>query len=78
MLIKSERIENLVVDEANERTYVVIAERTLADGGLYSIIRLELLRRGYPLARGERLVISDSKRSIAIRRSEMPVELPPE
>jgi len=52
------------VDEANDRTYVVMAERTLTDGELYSIIRLEILSRG-PLARGERLVISASKWSKA-------------
>ena len=48
------------MDEANDRTYVVMAERALTDGEIYSIIRLEILRRG-PLARGERLVISASK-----------------
>ena len=48
------------MDEANERTYVVMAERTLTDGEIYRIIRLEILSRG-PLARGERLVISASK-----------------
>lgn len=48
------------MDEANDRTYVVMAERVLTDGELYSIIRLEILRRGR-LAKGERLVISVSK-----------------
>ena len=57
---KPESIENIIVDEVNDRTYVVMAERTLTDGELYSIIRLEILGRGSPLARGERLVISAS------------------
>jgi hypothetical protein len=61
LLIKTEGIENVVVDEANQRTYVIMAGRTLTDGELYRIIRLELLGRGHPLAGGERLVISASK-----------------
>jgi hypothetical protein len=60
--MKSELIENLIIDEVHERTYVVMADRTLTDGELYRAIRLELLRRGAPLARGERIVISTSKR----------------
>lgn len=38
-----------------------MATRTLTDGELYKIIRLELLRRKHPLARGERIVISAAK-----------------
>jgi hypothetical protein len=38
-----------------------MATRTLTDGELYRIIRLELLRRGSSLARGERIVISAAK-----------------
>jgi len=59
-LIKTETIENIIVDEVNKRTYVVMAERILSDGELYRIIRLEILSRE-PLAKGERLVISASK-----------------
>jgi hypothetical protein len=61
LLIKTEEIENIVVDEANNRTYVIMAARNLTDGELYRIIRLELLGRGQPLAGGEKLVISASK-----------------
>ena len=38
-----------------------MAGRTLTDGELYRIIRLELLGRGHPLPGGEKLVISASK-----------------
>ena len=41
-------IENVVVDEANRRTYIVVAPRVLSDGELYQAIRRELLRRGGP------------------------------
>jgi hypothetical protein len=58
--MKSESIENIVVDEVHGRTYVVMADRTLTDGELYRAIRIEMLRRGNPPARGERLVISNS------------------
>lgn len=51
-------IENLIVDEANERTYVVMASRVLSDGELYRAIRLELMKRNEPLPKGERLIIN--------------------
>lgn len=51
-------IENIVVDEVHQRTYVVMAHRILTDGELYQAIRLELLRRGGALTKGERVVIS--------------------
>ncbi len=54
-------IENVVVDEVHERTYVVMASRVLTDGELYKAIRLEILRRGGHPAKGERVVISLSK-----------------
>jgi hypothetical protein len=52
-------VENIVVDEVHQRTYVVMAQRTLSDGELYRAIRLELMKRGgqHP-AKGETLVIS--------------------
>jgi hypothetical protein len=55
-------VENIVVDEVHQRTYVVMAQRTLSDGELYRAIRLELLKRGglYP-AKGETLVINAAK-----------------
>ena len=59
--MKPELVENIIVDEAHDRTYVVMADRILTDGEIYRAIRLEILKRGVPLARGERLVISNSK-----------------
>ena len=56
--MKSPSIENIVVDEAHQRTYVVLADRILTDGELYRAIRLELRKRGSPVANGERLVIT--------------------
>jgi hypothetical protein len=54
-------VENIVVDEVHQRTYVVMAQRTLSDGELYRAIRLELLKRGgQPPAKGETLVINAS------------------
>jgi len=61
--MKTELVENVVVDEVHGRTYVVMADRTLTDGELYRAIRLEILRRGTPVGSGERLVISHSKTS---------------
>lgn len=59
--MKSPDIENIVVDEVHQLTYVVMAHKVLNDGELYSAIRLELLkRRSFP-ARGERLVITAPK-----------------
>jgi hypothetical protein len=55
--MKPASVENVVLDEVHQRTYVVVADRLLTDGELYRTIRLELLKRGEPLARGERLVI---------------------
>ncbi len=69
----SEPVENIVVDEIHGRTYVVMADRTLTDGELYRAIRVEILRRGTPLARGERLVISNSGRSKSNGPAETPV-----
>lgn len=59
--MKSPSVKNIVVDEAHQRTYVVMARRVLTDGEMYSAIRVELLRRkGRPPARGEELVITAS------------------
>jgi len=61
--MKSPEIENIVVDEAKNLTYVVMAHRRLTDGEIYSAIRVELLKRGGKLpARGERLVITAPSR----------------
>ena len=52
------KIEHVVVDEVNQRTYIVRAERPLTDGEIYRSIRREILRQGgRPVARGETLTI---------------------
>ena len=59
--MKTPQIENIVVDEAHQRTYVVMSHKNLTDGELYSAIRVALLRRGgrHP-EKGETLVINAS------------------
>jgi hypothetical protein len=60
--MKAPLIKNTVFDEANDRTYVVMAPRVLTDGELYSAIRVALLmRRGKRLAKGETLEIAMAK-----------------
>src|SRR6266436_9571675 len=61
IVMNSPNVENIIVDEARELTYVVMASRTLTDGEAYRDIRLALLKRGgkHP-PRGERLVITSS------------------
>ena len=55
---KSPSVENTVVDEAHQCTYVVMAPRILTDGEMYSAIRVELLKRGGKLpGKGETLII---------------------
>ncbi len=57
--MKPATVENISVDEANERTYVVMAQRVLTDGEMYSAIRVELLKRGgKQVPKGEKLVIT--------------------
>lgn len=52
-------VKNIVVDEANQRTYIVLAPRVLSDGEVYKAIRQEILRRrGVPPGRGETLTVS--------------------
>ncbi len=60
--MKSPTVENIVVDEVHDRTYVVMAHRTLTDGELYRAIRIELLKRGGATAKGERIVITEAAR----------------
>jgi hypothetical protein len=55
--MKAAKVENKVVDEVNERTYIVMAHRMLTDGELFRIIRREMLKRGETLAKGETIVI---------------------
>ncbi len=58
--MKSPSIENVVVDEAGQRTFVVMAHRVLTDGELYSAIRMDHLKRGTRVTKGERVVITAS------------------
>jgi hypothetical protein len=56
--MKASDVENKVIDEANERTYIVMAPRILTDGEMFRIIRREILRRGgQKPAKGETLVL---------------------
>jgi hypothetical protein len=53
---------NTVVDEANRRTYVILAPRVLTEGELYRAIRQGIFRRGGgPLAQGETLTSSGGR-----------------
>ena len=57
--MKSQNVKNTVLDEVHDRTYVVMAQRVLTDGEMYSAIRVELLRRkGKFPEKGEILVIA--------------------
>ena len=56
--VKAPEIENVVVDEVHQLTYVVMAHKVLNDGELYRAIRVALLKRGSFPAKGERLVIT--------------------
>jgi hypothetical protein len=57
----SPSVENTVIDELHQCTYVVMARRTLTDGEIYSAIRVEVLKRGGKLpAKGETLVITSN------------------
>lgn len=56
--MKAPNIQNAIVDEANRRTYVILAPRVLTDGEIYRVIRQELLRRGSPLADGETITLT--------------------
>ena len=59
--MKTPSIENIVVDEVHERTYVVMARRILTDGEVFSAIRVALLKRGGKrLEKGEKLVLTSS------------------
>jgi hypothetical protein len=56
--MKSKQIENIIVDEANRRTYVILAPRVLTDGEIYKVIRQEILRRGSALTDGETISLT--------------------
>lgn len=56
--MKALDVENKIVDEANERTYIIMASRFLTDGEMFRIIRREILKRGgKTLDRGETIVL---------------------
>jgi hypothetical protein len=58
----SPEIQNVVIDEANEITYVVNSCRQLTDGEIYSAIRVALLKRaGKRLHKGETLQIATTR-----------------
>ena len=60
--MKHSIIEHVVVDEANQRTYVVRADRPLTDGELYRWIRRGIRRRGgQPVPQGETLTIDTAE-----------------
>jgi hypothetical protein len=62
--MKHSKIEHVVVDEANQRTYIVRADGPLTDGEIYRCIRQEILRRrGQPVARGETLTLETAETS---------------
>jgi hypothetical protein len=57
--MQSKQIENIVADEVNRRTYVVLAPRVLSDGEIYRAIRREILKRGGAVPNaGETLTIN--------------------
>jgi hypothetical protein len=57
--MKTAMIEHVVVDEANERTYIVMASKVLSDGETFKAIRQEILKRGGKRpAKGETLVVT--------------------
>ena len=58
--MKPQKIENIVVDQFRDQTFVVMAHRILTDGELYSAIRVEILKRKGVLTKGERLVITSN------------------
>ena len=59
--MKHSKIDHVVVDEANQRTYVVRTDRPLTDGELYRTIRLGIRQRGGPVAPGETLTIETAE-----------------
>src|SRR3974390_2353933 len=76
----SKQIENIVVDEANRRTYIILAPRVLSDGEIYRAIRQEILRRGgRPLAHGETLTltVTSSGRAVSPAPEPEPQKEPP-
>jgi len=78
--MQARTIKNTVVDEANHRTYIVLAPRVLSDGEIYRAIRQEILRRGgKPLAHGETLTltVTSSGRSIPPAPEPEPQREPP-
>jgi hypothetical protein len=60
--MKLSKIEHVVVDEANQRTYVVRANQPLTDGEIYRWIRLGIRRQGgQAVPQGETLTIDTAE-----------------
>ena len=59
--MKHSKIDHVVVDEANGRTYVVRADHPLTDGELYRWIRLGIRQQGGPVAQGKTLTIETAQ-----------------
>ncbi len=60
--MKMQSVENVIVDEANNITYVVRAHRHLTDGEVFSAIRIALLKRaGKRPSKGETLKIESTR-----------------
>lgn len=69
--LKAQQVENVIVDEANRRTYVILAPRVLSDGEMYKAIRQEILRRGgRPVPPGETLTFTFVPRASAGRTQQ--------
>ena len=65
--LKAQQVENVIVDEANRRTYVILAPRVLSDGEMYKAIRQEILKRGgRTVPPGETLTFTFSPRGAAV------------
>ncbi len=77
--MQTPNIANTVVDEANHRTYVILAPRVLSDGEIYRAIRQEILRRGSPLPDGETLTltVTPSGRTLSPAPEPEPQKQPP-
>lgn len=68
-------ITNTIVDEANQRTYVVLAPTVLTDGEIYRAIRQEILSRGgRPVGQGETLTLtitSDGRKISSVAQPQL-------
>ena len=71
--MQAPNIANTVVDEANRRTYIILAPRVLTDGEMYRAIRREILKRGgRPLAHDETLTLTVTSSGVTISSAMEP------